>query len=374
MKNKYFKIFLLSLFILLPLKYSFADDRYLWEFNREEDLRDWSGQNGRFSFIKQEGFMRIEGSKEPTFISPPKLNLSMDKTYFLKIRLKSSDTVNSNGFILFRPKGSPNFFSKSFLSFNIKHGGAFHDYMVNFKDFFAPETILEQFAIAFTGGNIIEIDSIVIYEPSFIESAWNKLKQGFLAEEVIRGVTINTVTTPMIGSITFPTFLYGFALIISIGIIIIRKRFTINDIGKAVIISFICIGFIFALKMDYSWFRVWQNDIKSFSGKDAGQRIVLLEGADLYNFINLAKTIIPKDKMAKRITESEANYFAIKGKYYLMPIKTSKEGDYIVAYMDKTVAFDPVARTLSKDGKAIAQPVEMIYNHNNYGFIYRIIK
>lgn len=371
---KHFGAGLLVFLILLQPAYSFAGNGYIWRFDREEDLKGWSGQNGRFSFIKQDGFVQIEGGKEPAFISPPELNLSMDKTYFLKIRLKSSDTVNSKGFILFRPKGSPDFFSKSFLSFNIKHDNAFHDYMVNFKDFFAPETILEQFAIAFTGGGIIEIDSIEISEPSLIESSWNKLKQGFLTEEVIRGVTINTVTTPMIGSITFPAFLYGFALIISIGIIIIRRRFTINDISKAVIISFICIGFIFALKMDYNWLRIWQKDIKMLFGKKVEERIVMLEGADLYNFISLAKTVIPPDKMAKRITESGADYFAVKAKYYLMPIKTSQDGDYIVVYMDKTVAFDPVTRILSKGGKAIVSPVEMIYNYNNYGFIYRIIK
>lgn len=361
------------LIILLPA-YSFADNKYIWEFNREEDLRGWSGQNGRFSFIKQDGFVRIENSKESTFISPPEINLSMNKAYFLKIRLKNSDAVNSKGFILFRAKGSPNFFSNSFLSFNIKHGGAFHDYTTNFKDFFAPGTILEQFAIAFTGGGIIEIDSIEIYEPSFIELYLNRLKQCLLAEEVIRGVTINTVTTPMVGRVTFPAFLYGFAVIISIGIIIIRKRFTINDISKAVIISFICIGFIFALKMDYNWLRIWQKDIKMLSGKKVEERIVMLEGADLYNFIDLAKKNIPPDKMARRITESGADYFAVKGKYYLMPIKTSKEGDYIVVYMDKTVAFDPVTKTVTKDGKIIASPVEMVYNFNNYGFIYRIIK
>ncbi|MBI5893615.1 MAG: hypothetical protein HZB79_08200 [Deltaproteobacteria bacterium] len=374
MKKRY-QIFLLSTFLIfLQFECSVAFGGTIWEFNSEEDLRGWSGQNGRFSFIKQDGFVRIEGSKEPAFISPPELNLSMDKTYFLKIRLKSSDAVNSNGFILFRTKGSPTFFSNSFLSFNIKHGGEFHDYMVNFKDFFAPETILEQFAITFTGGNIIEIDSVEIYELSFIESAWHKIKQGFLAEEVIRGVTINTVTTPLVGSITFPVFLYGIALIISIGIILFRRRWTMNDISKAVIISFICIGFIFALRMDYNWFRIWQKDIKMLSGKKVEERIVTLEGADLYNFINLAKTIIPKDKKAKRITERGDDYFAIKGKYYLMPIKTSKDGDYIVAYMDKTVAFDPVTRILSKDGKTIVYPVEMVYNYNNYGFIYRIIK
>lgn len=365
--------------LLLPANLLWAGNSYLWDFNKDEDLKSWNAKGDNFTVSQQNSILKInltDNKKEFTLISPDNLRLHLNNYYFIKIKIRVLSPTVSQAYIMFRPSGEDRFIYNKLSSFDIKYDEEFQYFKINLAEFINSEPNIDQFSITFINSDSIEIDLVEIYE-SFTELLLQNLKDGLIKEENIRQLTINSiistseyeVRTPIMGRMTIPVVLYVFALIIFASIILLKRKLIIY---RAFIISFVSIGFIYALRMDYNWFMLLKKDIFTFSGKNITEIINILEGNDFFKFILFVKNNIPEDKTIRPVIESTEDYFIVKGKYYLLPIKTSNKAEFIWLY-NREYNFDETTNTLTSGDISIS-PVKHFATFRPGAEIYQVIK
>lgn len=371
-------IFLFLAVMLLIPNHLWSANNYLWDFSREEDVRDWTGAGAIFTYLKESDAIKISAIDDSTDIkafsvlSPNNLNLHINDNYFLKIKMRLTNSEDSAIFLKFRAKSDDKIISNPFLFTDIKADDEFHTYKINLAEFLSSETIFDQFDINSTLVNreTIEIMSLEIYKPSVVELILQNMHEGFTREEVERLGWINTnnVKAPMFGKMTMPLLLYLSAFIIYISVRLINRNFTIK---KAVILSLTSIVFIFALRMDYNWFMIFKKDLNTLSDKDITEKISMLSQSDFYNFILFIKKTIPENKTIKPFAKSDRSDY-VRGKYYLLPIKTSDEAEYIWIY-NKKYNFDQSTHTLTS-GETTVSSVKLAATFRQGAEIYQLIK
>lgn len=187
----------------------------------------------------------------------------------------------------------------------------------------------------------------------------------------IRGTTINFVDTPVIGSVSFLIPLYILLALIAAAIFFIvrRNRAQVrgNAVARALIPAFAAAALLFAIRMDYGWYKMWQLDRK---GPPPGS---LDEGIaeDLrtaYSFVlDFKKTVPPAEKI-RILTDDMYDRMVLK--YYLLPVKVSGAANYIVVFSDNHVVFDPAGKILVQDGIVVEKNVALIASYEGKFFVF----
>ncbi|MBI5234404.1 MAG: hypothetical protein HY880_08625 [Deltaproteobacteria bacterium] len=131
-----------------------------------------------------------------------------------------------------------------------------------------------------------------------------------------------------------------------------------KQLAKALVFSFAIANLIFAFRMDYTWLSVFASDLKLLSGKSAAEKTVILDGMDLYDFIEFVKMTIPPGEKIRdmedevewhkisfnRPDRSQKDYLKFQmlklSRFYLLPRLVSSKGRFALVYNDPDVFYD----------------------------------
>jgi hypothetical protein len=349
---------------------------YVWEFNNLRELSGWETSNVDSTYIDRGhlvvkgeiGFLRI--------ISPRGLNIPSSQNA-LWLRVKSEK--QGPGKIAL---GSLRVEKRLEKEFRIEGGGVYRDYRIYTGDILPTGFLIDRFAVDFPPNEVeAEIDFIRFYEPGFFQ-LFHLLWSQFWEPEKITFKTINFIPAPRVGSFSFVTVLYIIVIILSAGIFLrsfVLKAVTLESVLRAIAISFLISGGLFAVRMDYNWLKIWQDDYEALWGKDVHERIpVVFEGfLALYNFIDFVKATIPEGEKVRPATELSSDVSWFLAKYHLLPVKTSAEADYLWAYNGygiMYVSFDTVTRSIMDGNRVVASPVRLVAAFGDAGAIYKVEK
>jgi len=228
--------------------------------------------------------------------------------------------------------------------------------------------------------------------------------EGFWTASTINQTTINHIDTPFIGTISFLIPLYLLLVLIAIALFIVmtRDRPHIQQIEgslnknsckrhvdarsrpqesiksgedqlqrrtviKALLFASVAVATLFALRMDYGWYKLWQFDREVLSSRSLSERIALYQGATYYFAENLKRVVPPFEKVKIFTGDSYQKMLLV---YYLLPINVSENGNYIVVFRDNMV-FDSSHNMLLKDGNIVEKNVILIYDYDEQFFVFR---
>jgi hypothetical protein len=226
--------------------------------------------------------------------------------------------------------------------------------------------------------------------------------EGFWTANTIKKTTINYIDTPNIGTISFLIPLYVILFLVSLAILIVMIRAGLktqhieeslkktshkghvdaqtrqrgpNDrlplkrqtVTRALLYGFVVIATLFALRMDYGWYKLWQLERKDLQSISLNETIALFYGHTYY-FAQELKRVVPSFEKVKIITNDSYQEMVLK--YYLLPIQVSDNGNYIVVCSD-AMDFDPSHNILLKDGNIVQKNVALIYSYGRQFFIFR---
>jgi hypothetical protein len=367
-------------FLLAFDSLSFAGT-YVWEFNDRRELSGWETLNVDSAYIDryhlvvkgEAGLLRI--------ISPRGLDIPSSWNA-LWLRVKSEKQGSGKILFGFLRDGKRQGLEKKFWIYG---GRIYRDYKIYTGDIVPSDFRMDRFAIYFPDEEVeAEIDFIRFYEPTFFQ-LFHLLWSQFWEPDRIKGSTINFVTAPKIGSFSFMTVLYGVVIILSIlsvGIVLYLfalKAVTLESVIRAITISFLVGGGLFAVRMDYNWIKIWQYDFTAFEGKDVHERIpVVFKGFfNFFDFIDFVKATVPEDEKTRSATRPNLDIYEIMARYHLLPVETSAEGDYLWAYNTRGVMdvyFDTVTRSLMEGDRMVASPVRPVAAFGDVGALYKIEK
>lgn len=160
--------------------------------------------------------------------------------------------------------------------------------------------------------------------------------------------TVNFIDMPFVGGLSFLALLYIFIVLSTVCMIAAVRAVNVTALRKALIVSFILAGIIFALRMDYGWYTMWRLDKSALSRRSYEEKIMLVDATGAYEFARMVTKLIPSDASVR----VECGTLAEKVKYYLLPLKVSDRGRYVIVCSDSGVAYDPGEQVL-KRGKAV---------------------
>lgn len=186
-----------------------------------------------------------------------------------------------------------------------------------------------------------------------ISSTAGLLKE-FFDTSLTKGWTINLIKEPKLGPLTYPAVLLIIAVLaFSVVLLYYRsseKSLNRRSVVKASLLSFMIVGVLFTLRMDLNWLAMFSRDIRTYTGKDIGARIVALTKRDLYYFAGFVRESIPEGEMAREIEidrKESGHFMSRKIKYYLLPTRTSISGRYLWANEFTRGSYDAETRELS---------------------------
>jgi hypothetical protein len=349
--------FLLIAFLLVFNSFCFSVE-YGWEFEEGKEGTDWGGTNIHDVSIEKGGLV-IKGVGNMILVSPSGLRFSYPAK-MLWMRIEAT-TGGPGMVVLIKGKGAD-----LRKDFTIKRG--VRDYRIYLGNLPWPESYIERLMLLFppqgTGGQVT-IDFVRFPEPSSLQlllSLW----AWFWEPDTIKDSTINHVTTPQVGTFSFLTALYVLITVLSTGVVlvsVVRKgALTAGDVVRAIMICFLAVGVLFAFRMDYNWLKIWQNDRASLSATSVNERIppVFYIEKQFFDFISFVEGNVPEGEKVRPAVKSQNDIYASLARYYLLPVRTSKDGSYLWVYNESDVHFDPAGRSLMKKDKTIASPVELV--------------
>lgn len=186
-----------------------------------------------------------------------------------------------------------------------------------------------------------------------------------LMTPLIMGITINTVPI----SPYFREFLYSLTVavfLVSIIILIIKKREIIIPVRKAIIITFFISGILYAVYGEICWLRWLIEDWHRFSERTTEEKLLSLEGP-IYSFSRAVKDIISDEDYDINM---QADYFSLRTQYFLLPSKKRENARFFVILADSGTHFDPSTGILTADGRTI-ENLELFYQFAPDAYILR---
>lgn len=184
-------------------------------------------------------------------------------------------------------------------------------------------------------------------------SSWSE----FWNTNIIGGATINEIVTPKLGQFGFMGILY-LVIVISVPVFLLFFKSPARSFSKTVVYAFLFSGFLFSMRMDLNWASMLKADSERFLSKSEDERLRLMVNADFFEFLAHVKKKLPEgekirdveDKaLSNKITTGEIEaepvdlitYVYLKiGKYYLLPVETSKNGKFVWVFAPMRAEFD----------------------------------
>jgi len=229
------------------------------------------------------------------------------------------------------------------------------------------------------GNSNYRIESLRFYNPGVFELAgilWGELWE----PEVVEGKTINNASTPKIASFSIVTLLYAFAIAITAATALFlaaRKKLSAQTIIKAFVCSLIFAAFLLALRMDYNWALIWKDDYENIYGRAVVERTKTAFSGDLnaqFDLVAFIKRRIPPGKTISPASLKEGDFLDVLLRYYLLPVKISKNPDYVLVGFDKDVTYDPGTGVLLISGRAFPLKLKFFTSFDEQTKIFEVLK
>jgi hypothetical protein len=225
---------------------------------------------------------------------------------------------------------------------------------------------------------------LVICDASYSEGyLWNEVSlsnaanywKRFWEVKYLTPGSVNSVYLPLTGKIPFLKLLYILLFVLTAGMVILFRPINVTSFIKSFTLSCVVVGTLFAIRMDYNWYRHWR-DRAVLSHRSLDERISLLGNGNAYYLADsLKKIIYPGEKVRVYIGEKSADIgFMRQLKYYLLPVKVSDMGRYILVFKDDNISFDPSGNRLFKNNEAIARDVVLVSNIDRDIILYKITR
>ncbi|TAN63481.1 hypothetical protein EPN18_02275, partial [bacterium] len=292
MRRNIKKSVLLILFFLFLPSISSAEI----EFTGLKDISSWKIQNATVKL--EDNAVTITGHGAFKITSPAGLHIPYAPA--IGIRLSSRKDAALTLFIA--SENDKGYSTKKMVRADDGWPGGKGDYRIFYiGDVFERNDFIDRFSLEFEGGNELseKIESIRFFNPSFMD-----YMSEFWARDFITGQTIGFVTTPVLGSYSFLTALYGIIIALAAIWFVSARIFfggssAYSILTKALISSFMVAALLLAIRFDYNWLVIWKSDGKAFANKNAADRIRVVhynELDDFFDFIAFIKTKIPANK------------------------------------------------------------------------------
>jgi hypothetical protein len=353
-------LFLSLLFFFYSVSYA---EEYEWNFDNAQEIKGWTAMNADLK-QKRDGVISVLGrSKDPFMLfSPSNLNIPSDLSC-IEFKLRVPPT-NPYGYILI--KTVDNRIGREKYEFSDPN--EFNIYIINIKKANLSNAAIDSFTFAFDGGIEAELDYVKFYKPlsiQFLEGYWKQ----FWEVSYIISATINTIYAPLVGKVSFLKILYILLFLLTICITFLFRPVNIDSIIKSIILSCIIAGILFAIRMDYNWYMQWRLDQASLADKTLDEKLSFVGRRHIYHLSNNLKNLVPPNEKVRVYTGE--NYFILLFRYYLLPLKVSERGRYILVYRDNNISFDPLSNMLLRNNEVIAKDVYLVSTLGKDIFLYK---
>lgn len=335
---------------------------YAWNFDDVRNALHWKAVNASLE-QGPSGSVIIRGNDTFWFVSPPNLNIPPRVSY-VEFKLKAPATYLL-GYIVMRTVDNRTWQKE----FQMGLPDRFNIYRVNMQEGNIGNSPVDSFAFAFGGLGLdkVEMKYVRCYEPSLAQSArihWMEFWNAGYA----RAATVNFIDTPFVGELSFVALLYIFIVLSTVCMIAALRTVNVTALRKALITSFILAGILFALRMDYGWYTMWRLDRSTLSRRSYEERVALVDATGSYEFAGMVRKLIPPDASVR----IECGTLAEKIKYYLLPLKTSDRGRYVIVCDDSGVAYDPGEKVLRRGEVVVADHVFLMQSLRRDFSLYRL--
>ena len=185
---------------------------------------------------------------------------------------------------------------------------------------------------------------------------------GLWDTELFSGHPVKTIPTPTHLGKPLPIVLYVLAAGLFLAVFLFTGVRTRRRAVRVALFSFLIVGFLMALRMEFTWSKLFVSDLFSFSGKNTDERISMMDGTDFYAFMKFVSASIPAGERVRYIDiDPEKSLVGTQvyqlGKYYLLPTLTSRSGRFVWTYNDPGVSFVPETGRLDiHDSTFMARP------------------
>jgi hypothetical protein len=173
---------------------------------------------------------------------------------------------------------------------------------------------------------------------------------------------------PFVGEVSLLSLLYIFILLSMICTLAALRAVNVAALRKALIISFVLAGILFALRMDYGWYWMWRLDRSTLSHRIYEERVELVDATGTYEFASMIRSLIPPDSSVR----VECGPLAEKIKYYLLPLMVSERGRYVIVCGDSGVTYDPNEKVLRRAEAVVAPHAIFMQSLRKDFFLYRL--
>ncbi|HET6515672.1 MAG TPA: hypothetical protein VFG09_10970 [Thermodesulfovibrionales bacterium] len=352
--------------IALCLPLLFCDtghaQEYRWNFNEAGSSLHWKAIHAS---VEQgsSGVVITRGDDTFWFVSPPNLNIPPRVTY-VEFRLKAPATYLL-GYLVMKTVNNQTWQEE----FQLGLPDRFNVYRVNMREGDVGNSPIDSFAFAFGGLGLdkVELDYVRCYEPSFLQLARIRWME-FWSAGYARAATVNFIDMPFVGEVSLLALLYIFILSSIVCAIAALRAVNMAALRKALIISFVLAGILFALRMDYGWYWMWRLDRSTLSQRTYEERVALVDATGSYEFAGMVRKLIPPDASVR----IECGTLAEKIKYYLLPLKASEHGRYVIVCSDSGITYDPDEKVLKRGEAVVADRAFFMQSLRKDFFLYRL--
>lgn len=348
-------------------------------FNSYESVSKW-----RFEHVDEarftEGGLLLKGNNFVK-IAPPEGFHAPIRRVAMDLRFKTLKSFVTNLSV----KGSQGWVSVRTVRVKVLDGS---DDVTNLRVYFGKqkgggsEAYINDFAVEFysTENINVRLDSLRLYEPGGLELV-SILWEEFWRPDFITRAIVGFVATPAAGGIGLMTMLYVLAAITFASFVIFyrlsRRPLSARRASSALVIIVLLAGVIFTVRMDYNWFTVWRDDLKTLSGVDVAERIRIVNNRNFdsfFDFIDFMKESVPPGRTIRPATIPLDSPMAAIARYYMLPLKESSEADLLWSFAE-TLRLDPRTGALyDGEGKQIAPRAELFAEFAKNAAIYEVIK
>lgn len=353
---------LIALCLLLLLCDAGYAQEYAWNFDDARNALHWKAIHASME-KGPSGSVTIRGNDTFWFVSPPNLNIPSRVSY-VEFKLKAPATYLL-GYLVMRTVDNRTWQEE----FQLGLPDRFNIYRVNMQEGNIGNSPVDSFAFAFGGLGLdkVEMKYVRCYEPSLVQSAAIRWME-FWNAGYARAATVNFIDMPFVGKLSFVALLYIFIVLFTVCMIAALRTVSVTALRKALITSFILGGILFALRMDYGWYMMWRLDRSTLSRRSYEERVELVDATGSYEFAGMVRKLIPPDASVR----IECGTLAEKIKYYLLPLKASDRGKYVIVCGDSGVAYDPAEKVLKRGEVVVADHVFLMQSLRKDFYLYRL--
>lgn len=337
----------------------------------------WRFVNINDGYVGQDA-MVLKGRGKLGFFSPPDLGIPASASL---LTLGVASEKDAGCIVTIGVRGRPKPIQRFFLIKGTGSEGKTVERNLYLGNMLLSDDTISGLAVELAGmGDItVRVESLSFREPAYVDLA-AVLWESFWEPDFLTGTSINFITTPKVGFISFYAIIYTVMALTLAGIIVFslargRERSSEDTLVRAVIGSFLIASVAVTIRMDYNWLTIWKDDL-ALAGKSEIERVKAVHRGDLdslIDFVELVKKTVPEGEPVYPADPRETKSKTL-ARYYMLPVKTSPEARFIWAFGEEGIEYDQDARAVFKGGKPLASDLVPYASFSDGSVIYERIR